>query len=98
MKHALLVIILQLASTGGDAYFTNRNMSMGAREMNPTMRPFVGTQTSRIVTFSAIAAFKIALPIELRHHGHYKIAKTAEILGIVDSAQGAAVSAHNGRY
>lgn len=98
MKHALLVIILQLASSGGDAYFTNRNMQMGAREMNPTVRPFVQSQNSRIVFFGVSAAFKIAVPIELRRHGHSKLATAAEILGIVDSAQGAAVSAHNGRY
>jgi len=73
-------------------------MSMGAREMNPMMRPFVGTQTNRILTFSAIAAFKIALPIELRHHGHQKLATAAEIFGVVDSAQGAVVSARHGRY
>lgn len=98
MKHVLLVIILQLASTGGDAYFTNRNMQMGAREMNPSVRPFVQSQASRIFFFSASAAFKIAVPIELRRHRHNKIATAAEILGIVDSAQGAAISAHNARY
>lgn len=96
MKHTILLIVLQLAATGADAYYTNRNWESAGHphEINPIARPFVSTRGGRIAYFSATAALKIALPLELRKHGHPKLATVAAVLGIADNAEAAAVSAN----
>lgn len=93
MKSALL-IILQLAATGSDAYFTNRNAQMrGFQEHNPISRPFMGSTSFRVSYFSAEAAGKVAVPILLRkkHHEHMALAFSAA--AIADNAEGATYSA-----
>lgn len=96
MKHALLLIVLQLASSGADAFYTDHILSRRySWESNPIARPFVSSRSGRVAYFGGSAALKIALPIELRRHGHPKLAETAAWLGIVDNAQGAAYTARN---
>lgn len=89
----LLAVALQLAAGGADAYYTDRNMSMGMRERNPLVAPFVQSRPARIAYFSASVGIKIALPRILRRHRHNKLARAVEVWGVVDSAQGAAYSA-----
>lgn len=94
MKHALLLIVLQLASSGADAYYTNRIMEHPwGFELNPVAKPFVGSRAGRITYFSVTAGAKIALPIALRRHGHEKLASIAAWSGIADNAGGAGYSA-----
>jgi hypothetical protein len=86
MKHHLLIIILQLAATGADAWRTDANMTPRGIEQNPLSAPFVRTRPSRILYFGASATIKIALPIALRRHGHDRLATVAEWAGIADNA------------
>ncbi len=95
MKHALLMIVLQLASSGADAFYTDRVMqSYHPHEHNPIAEPFVGSRSGRVAYFSVTAGMKIALPIELRRHGHEKLATSSELFGIADNAAGAVWSAN----
>lgn len=92
----LVLILLQLAATGADAYYTDRGMGRNPlthvnRETNPIARPFVQTRADRIAYFSVTAGIKIAVP-RLIHKKHPKLATAAEIAAIVDSAEAAAYS------
>lgn len=89
MKHTILMIILQLAASGGDAYYTNRNINLGAPELNPIAKPFVRTTAGRVGYFSLQTGLKITLPILLRKHGHEKLADFAGWYGIADNAAAA---------
>lgn len=93
MKTALL-IILQLAASGSDAYFTNRNAhGPGFYELNPIARPFVRSQRTLAAYFATGAAVKIAVPIMLRKHHHQRLADAIAIAGIADNAGAATFSA-----
>lgn len=93
MKTALL-IIAQLAASGSDAYFTDRNMySAHAHESNPLARPFIGTRPGRVAYFSVTTAAKITIPIMLRKRRHGRTADTLAMVGIADTAGGAVYSA-----
>jgi hypothetical protein len=92
MKTALF-ILLQLAASGADAYYTNRNaMTPLFREHNPIARPFMGTRESLIDYFSITAAGKIAAFILLRKK-HARFADGVAIAGISDNAAAAIFSA-----
>jgi hypothetical protein len=92
MKTALF-ILLQLAASGADAYYTNRNaMTPLFREHNPIARPFMGTRASRIDYFSITAAGKIAVFTLLRKR-HSRTADGIAVAGISDNAFAAAFSA-----
>lgn len=94
MKKHLLMIVLQLASSGADAYLTNRSLQVpGSHEVNPLARVFVTHGPASVAAyFSAQTAGKLILPWELRRHGHSKLAQIAEVAGIADNAAGAAGS------
>ena len=92
MKTALL-IALQLAASGSDAYFTHRAINPRYHEHNPIARPFVKTTAWQVSYFSAGAAIKITIPILLRKRHHPKLADTLAIAGIADNAVAAAYSA-----
>lgn len=93
MKSALL-IILQLASSGADAYFTQRNFGHDFRENDPIARPFVRNTKDLAISSAAFAGAKIYLPHLLRQHGHSKAALTMELSGIALNTAGAVSSAY----
>lgn len=95
MKHALLMIVLQLASSGADAYYTHHSIAVSTRfsEHNPVARPFVYSTSGQIGYFSATAGIKIAVPFALRRQHHAKLAEAFAIAGIADNASCAAFTA-----
>lgn len=98
MKTAALMIILQLASGGADAYYTNRNLhQLHGQERNPLVQPFVGTQTRTAVYFSATTGFSIALPALLKHRHHNKLANAYTVGAIAASTASATWSATHAR-
>jgi hypothetical protein len=89
-----LLIALQLATSGSDAYFTNRDAEKPHfYELNPIAQPFVRTRTSRIAYFSAGAAAKIVIPAILRKRHHERLATAFSLAGIADNTAAAAFSA-----
>ena len=93
MKTALL-IIMQLAASGSDAYYTHRCMQFPVHsEKNPIARQFVGSTSGQVFYFSAGAALKIVGAYWLRKHHHQKWADVAAVTGVADSAGGALYSA-----
>lgn len=90
MKTALL-IVLQLAASGSDAYFTHRNLEHG-REDNPIVRPFVGNTSKQVIYFSSMAAMKIVIPHLVRKK-HSRMADVMAVAGIADNTEAAAWSA-----
>lgn len=98
MIGTILTIALQLAASGADAYYTDRNLSQDqsryvVREDNPVSRLFVQTRAGRVAYFSVTAGIKIALPQILRKHHHNRVARILEISDIADNATCAAESA-----
>lgn len=95
MKHALLMIVLQLASSGADAYYTHHTAAAGTRfdEHNPIARPFVHSTGGQVGYFGVTAGLKIATPIILRRKGHPKLADVFAVGSIADNASCAAFSA-----
>jgi hypothetical protein len=58
VKHFVWIVILRLAASGSDAYYTNRNLHLnlhetGFQEHNPLMRPFVHNTTDLSLSFAA---------------------------------------------
>jgi hypothetical protein len=95
MKHAILLMLLQLASSGADAFYTERAFHQWRPvEQNPIARPFVQTRGGRVAYFSVTAGLKIAVPIELRRHHHEKLATAFAVAGIADSAGAAGFTAY----
>lgn len=93
MKTALF-IILQLASSGSDAYFTHRNaMTPRFHEYNPIARPFVGSTRGTVIYFGGGAALKIGAVCLLRKRGHQRFADALALAGIADNAGAAIFSA-----
>lgn len=90
MKKHLLLIALQLAAAGNDAYWTNRGMANAHNgitftERNPIARPFMRSTATRAVYFSSTTALHLTLPSVLRKHGYTRIANFVEYEGIVDN-------------
>jgi hypothetical protein len=93
MKTAIL-IVLQLAASGSDAYFTHRDhLYRRFYETNPIARPFVGSTRGQILYFGSGAAMKISVAHVLRTHGHTKFAEAFALSGIADNSIAAAYSA-----
>jgi hypothetical protein len=89
----IIFIVLQLAASGSDAYFTNRNAMLSRfREHNPISRPFMANEETRIGYFSIDAALKITIPMIVRRK-HPHLARGIAIGEILDNAQGAIFSA-----
>lgn len=104
MKTSLLLILLQLASAGNDAYWTNHNVQSSFAshhyknyENNPIARPFVKSTTGCVVYFSASAATHIAAAHLLRKHHHDRIADFVLVEGIVDHGVSGGYSAAHSR-
>ncbi len=96
MKHTILLILLQLASSGADGYYTDRAFHQWRpQEQNPIARPFVQNRGSRIAYFGVTTGLKIAMPIELRRRHHEKLASAFAIAGIADSLGAAGFTAHS---
>lgn len=93
-KHVLL-IILQLAAAGNDAYWTHRNTQSqwGYRENNPIARPFVKSTSGTVLYFSITTGLQLTTPEILRKRGHNKLADVTALAGIADNASGAVYSA-----
>lgn len=90
MKTALLMIALQLASSGADAYTTRWGQQHGWREDNPIARRLVGTDKGTAVFFGGTAAWNLGTAHLLRHFHHRKLARVWEAGGIATNAEGAA--------
>lgn len=94
MKKRLLLLALQLAASGSDAYFTHRNQELPRHyEMNPVARPFIGSTPGLAGYFTAEATAKIVLAHEFRIHHHPALADASASLGIADNVFGATYSA-----
>jgi hypothetical protein len=89
----ILLVALQLAASGSDAYFTHRNeLTPKFREHNPLVAPFVGSTHGQVIFFGAGAALKVGGAHLLRRH-HPRLADSLAVAGIADNAFGAAFSA-----
>jgi hypothetical protein len=90
----ILLIVLQLAASGSDAYFTHRNLTRpGFYEHDPIARPFVRDTPHLVGYFSADAAVKIGTAELLRKFHHRRISAIVSVGGITDSAYFASYSA-----
>jgi hypothetical protein len=90
----LLFVVLQLAASGSDAYYTDRFMSSRyGSEGNPLARPFVQTRTDRVLYFSGQTGLKLGAVYLLKKRGHGKLAESVAIAGIADNAVATAYSA-----
>ena len=102
MKTMLLYLVLQLGSTGADAYYTDRNFA-GFRcprgyqcwttESDPIAKPFVGARKGVIVYFSVDTAVKSVAVGLLRRRRRMRTAAAVAAWGIGDSVYGAVSSA-----
>jgi hypothetical protein len=98
MKTSLLLILLQLAASGNDAYWTDRNMhTPHFHEDNPTSALFVHNRPSLIAYVSISAAGRIALTHVLRKHHHNRLATALAVTSIADNVYGGVTSAANSR-
>lgn len=89
----IFLIILQLAATGSDAYFTRRDAGHAYfHELDPIVRPFAKSNAGTIAFFGTEAGLAIYLPHLLRKHGHNKLANELAIAGIANSSVGATIS------
>ena len=88
-----LILILALASSGADAYFTQRNFGPGFRERDPLARPFVRNTPDLVISSAAGAGLKLYLPHLMRKHGRGQLAREMEISGIAGNTVGAIYSA-----
>jgi F420-0:gamma-glutamyl ligase-like protein len=90
----ILLIVLQLAASGSDAFFTRRNATRPYfHELNPVARPFVSSEIGTVGYFAGGAAVQISIPFLLRKHGHRRLAETLALTGIADNAVSATYSA-----
>ena len=74
MKTTVLLVILQLAAVGNDAYWTDHNLhGMHFVEHNPLAVPFVKNRPELITTMSLSAAAQVIVPrlLRKRHHNHF---------------------------
>lgn len=94
MKKHLLMLALQLAASGADAYMTQRNMSMPQHsEHNPFARTFVSHGTPLLATyFVAQTGVKLYTVYLLRKHEHQQLADAVAVAGIADNTYGAVTS------
>lgn len=94
MRKHLFIVILQLAASGADAYFTDVNQHRPLHhEQNPIARPFVGSTPGLIAYFGAQTVIKLTLRSWFRKRGHRRIAEIVEAAGILDNATCATNSA-----
>jgi hypothetical protein len=94
MSTHILAIVLQLAASGADAYYTHRVViDHHGTEANPIARPFMHSTGSEVAYFATTAGLKIALPPLLRRHHHNKLANIAAAAGIADNAEAATYTA-----
>jgi hypothetical protein len=92
-KHAVLLAVVQLAATGADAYFTNRNMQRNhGEELDPIERPFVHNPATLTALFATEAAGTIYSSYWLRQRDHGKMADAGAASLIASHAYGAAFS------
>jgi hypothetical protein len=87
-----LLLILSLASSGADAYYTQRNFGPTFRERDPIARPFVRNTPSLVISSAGFAALKIYVPHKLRKR-HPNWALSTELAGISLNTIGAIQSA-----
>lgn len=89
---------MQLAASGADAYWTQKNTvgNRKASEMDPLARPFVKSTAGVCFYFAAETGAKLFVTYELNKHGHRKLARAFSIWGIGDNIYGAAYSASHG--
>lgn len=86
------LLLLMLASTASDAYYTHRNLLAG-HEFNPIVRPFVGSTHSQVLFFSANMGIAITASQLLSKHHHRRLGKAVLIEEIASHTDGAIYSA-----
>ena len=91
------LILLMLASTASDAYYTHRNLLTG-RECNPIVRPFVASTRAQVMYFSIDASATISAAYLFRQRHHNRLGKSILAAEAVDHATGAAFSAANSNH
>jgi hypothetical protein len=88
MKTALL-IILQIAATGSDSYFTRRNAERPfSREYNPIARPFVHSNAGEVFFGATTVGTRLSIAHLLRKHGHGRLGDAEIMEGIAESTEG----------
>ena len=94
MKTAILMLILQLGSSGADAYYTNRNMHRyDFVEHDPAATVFIRNTLTLSLSSAAGTAGMIFGERLLRHRGHARFARAVEMGFISGHVYGAATSA-----
>jgi hypothetical protein len=92
-KHAVLLAVVQLAASGADAYYTNRNMQRNhGEELDPIERPFVHNPVTLTALFATEAAGTIYSSYWLRKHDHGKMADAGAASLIASHTYGAVYS------
>lgn len=86
MSKAMLLILLQLAASAGDAYTTHKGLEGRHFERNPIARPFMQSTAGQVAFFSAETGIKISLVAVLRHKHHNHLADGLAIYGIGENA------------
>ena len=88
-----LLILLQLLSTGVDAYYTDRDMHRpGFVENDPVARPFERSRVGNVAGNAAGVGVEIGSEWWLRKHGHRRLARVMEIAVIGGHATGIATT------
>jgi|HubBroStandDraft_1064217.scaffolds.fasta_scaffold314239_1 hypothetical protein len=92
-KHAVVLAVVQLAATGADAYYTNRNIQRyHGEELDPIERPFVHNPATLTALFATEAAGTIYSSYWLRKHDHGRMADAGALSLIASHAYGATFS------
>jgi hypothetical protein len=97
VKHFAWIVVLRLAASGADAYYTNRNLhynlhEVGFQEHDPLMRPFVHNTTDLSLSFAAgSCGFTFAEYRLLK--GHDKLSNSVAAVDFASHVWGAATSA-----
>jgi hypothetical protein len=98
MKRHLLMIVLQLAANGADAYYTNRNIHrQNFHELNPVARPFTRNTLTLGLTSAAGTGLTLYGESLLRKHGHQGFADAAAAVDISGHTYGAIASKRQAR-
>ena len=90
----ILLIALQLAASGSDAYFTHRNQLLPRHyENNPIAAPFVHSTRGQVIFFGSWTGGRIAAQMLLKKRHHLQLSDSVALWGIADNTFGAAFSA-----
>jgi hypothetical protein len=95
MMKSLLLVLAQLAASGSDAYFTDRNMHDKIfKEYDPIAKPFLVNRPSLVASCSLETAAEILMPRILRKH-HSKLSNALSLASVSGHTFGAIESSRH---